>query len=101
MSLSLVQSFPSEADAFFYQGLLGEIGVEADVIPRYTRHGQPYADLKILDEHNLEKAMKVISDHIHNNEKIVNIMCLKCSECVPANYAICWNCGTNIRSQAI
>jgi len=101
MSLSLVQSFPSEIDACFYQDLLGENGVESTVIPRYTRHGQPYADLKILDEHNLGKAMKVISDHIHNNTKIKDITCQKCSEFVPANYAICWNCGTDIKSQAI
>ncbi|UCE88672.1 MAG: DUF2007 domain-containing protein [Pseudomonadota bacterium] len=98
-----VHSAGSVHEAHFLLHQLDSAGIRAHVFNNFAAgaigeippsEGLPAIWLE--DEADRERALAVIEAHEWRaapGEKIATIYCGECSEAVPENFGICWNCG--------
>jgi hypothetical protein len=92
---------PSLPDAHILRGLLQQSGIEAHVFNEHAQSGvgqlpvsEAYPEVWLADERDLSRAQELIRAFDAAPRETDTVRCPGCGEDNPANFQLCWSCGT-------
>lgn len=92
-------------EAYLVQGLLNEAGIESRILNEYAQGGvgeipftQAYPEIWLENEHDVEKAKKIVSLFENRQQQDEELTCSQCHESNPGTFETCWQCGNPLRA---
>ena len=100
LGVKKLYSASSLPDAHLIRNLLEQAGIEAHVFNENAQSGvgqlpvmEAYPQVWIVNEHDLERARRIVEAFEQMPAIRSNLRCDRCSEDNPTTFQLCWNCG--------
>ena len=93
-------------EAHLLLGLLSQAGVTAQILNSYAQgatgeipFGQAYPEIWLEDENDRRRALAIINRYESTPLNTDWVFCRQCGERNPANFELCWQCGSELNRE--
>jgi hypothetical protein len=90
-------------EAQILSGMLAHAGIESQIFNQHSQgalgeipFGETYPEIWLADECDLGLAQKLLNVYEQPVDATQERTCGHCGESNPANFSLCWHCGTSL-----